>query len=469
MHTKKSNFKSQNAIIQEAISIHIINARSIRNKTTLLREYCEENNADIMIFTETWLNGDDTDLVITAEISPENYLFKHRPRKNQVGGGVGVLYKKVLKIIEITTSVETSTFEHMEIKLVHQTSPISIGIVYKPPHSSGTLFMSEFDEYISELHLQNERIMITGDLNIHIDSTSNRKTLQLTKLLDNCNLIQHIKSKTHISGHILDVLITSAEVNIANIDVGPNISDHCPISCLIYRKQNQNESQINTFRNYKRINFDMFQQDLQNSKLLTEPANNIEDYITQFNQTISNVINVHAPLKVSKCIPNRQNKWFNDEIKEARQVKRRAEITWRQNKSDHNRNMYNNQRNKLTCLIDKAKRSYYNEQICANEHNPKVLFKTMNSLLNKNQNDVLPSHTTAKELANRFANFFETKITTIHENIKLRLGNTTASQTPAPRNDIEPLTRFISSDEEIKTTISVLATNHVNLIKSHQK
>jgi len=38
------------------------NARSIRNKTTALCDFVVSNQLDIMVLTERWLKGDDSDV-----------------------------------------------------------------------------------------------------------------------------------------------------------------------------------------------------------------------------------------------------------------------------------------------------------------------------------------------------------------------------------------------------------------------
>ena len=68
-----------------------------------------------------------------------------------------------------------------------------------------------------------------GDLNLHLDITTNPHTRQFTNLLACSGLKQHVNDPTHINGHTLDILITrdSSDVvsNVGVIDIGLSEND----------------------------------------------------------------------------------------------------------------------------------------------------------------------------------------------------------------------------------------------------
>ena len=53
------------------------------------------NQLDIMVLTETWLKGDDSDARTIADISNTlcGHKFVHLPRKDRNGGGVAVILR----------------------------------------------------------------------------------------------------------------------------------------------------------------------------------------------------------------------------------------------------------------------------------------------------------------------------------------------------------------------------------------
>jgi hypothetical protein len=70
-------------------------------------------------------------------------------------------------------------------------------------------------------------------------------------------------------------------------------------------------------------------------------------------------------------------------------------------------------------LIQKAKVDYYSGMINENSSDQKTVFKIANELLYRKQNTGnLPTHTSPRELADKFATFFSDKITNIRANLR---------------------------------------------------
>ena len=69
----------------------LINVKSLRNKTLLVRDYVDDCSADIVVLTETWLGDEDNALV--SELCRDTFSLAHQPRGGaRRGGGVGVLF-----------------------------------------------------------------------------------------------------------------------------------------------------------------------------------------------------------------------------------------------------------------------------------------------------------------------------------------------------------------------------------------
>ena len=74
----------------------LINARSIRNKDTIINEHIVEHKWDVFAITETWIskNGDDATI---AEVTPPGYTFQHVARASGRGGGVAIVHCNTYK------------------------------------------------------------------------------------------------------------------------------------------------------------------------------------------------------------------------------------------------------------------------------------------------------------------------------------------------------------------------------------
>ena len=74
------------------MAFSLLNARSVKNKRLLIKDWVVDNNIDILVLTETWLQPDNKDDHIIGELTPTGYSFYHSPRQIR-GGGVGIVNK----------------------------------------------------------------------------------------------------------------------------------------------------------------------------------------------------------------------------------------------------------------------------------------------------------------------------------------------------------------------------------------
>ena len=71
------------------VAFGMLNARSVRNKTSEVLEFMDDNHLDILGICETWLNDDDS--AVIGELPQNRYKLEHVPRPTRRGGGVGLL------------------------------------------------------------------------------------------------------------------------------------------------------------------------------------------------------------------------------------------------------------------------------------------------------------------------------------------------------------------------------------------
>ncbi len=126
----------------------MLNARSLKNKTSEFVDFVIEHDLDIAGVCETWLTADD--MAPIGHVTPYGYSFKHVPRKDRRGGGVGVLYRSDLQI-KFIDSLDMQTFELIHLDINHQSRNLRLIIIYRPPNSS-TLktFLDEFSTILDD-------------------------------------------------------------------------------------------------------------------------------------------------------------------------------------------------------------------------------------------------------------------------------------------------------------------------------
>lgn len=80
-------------------------------------------------------------------------------------------------------------------------------VVYSPPPSQAdgfrnSLFFEKYN-YLENLAILPEDLIITGDFKIHLDDSNNTEAEKLLRVLEEHGLSKHVRGATHIRGHIL--------------------------------------------------------------------------------------------------------------------------------------------------------------------------------------------------------------------------------------------------------------------------
>ena len=96
-------------------------------------------------------------------------------------------------------------------------------------------------------------------------------------------------------------------------------------------------------------------------------------------------------------------------------MKIRNRLCWRNTKLEIDRQMFIEQRLVVINMINKAKEEYYKDQI-SQRSNHKDLFKIVERLLHQKGDAKLPSCPSESELAERFNDYFISRISVIRQN-----------------------------------------------------
>ena len=132
------------------------------------------------------MNSTDDNAPYINVLLPEGYDLKHVDRENgQRGGGVALAHKVSVRVANIQ-SLNYKQFEAMRTTLSINNKSILLFVVYRPPPSfqnglTTSSFIEEFAEFVSEQIVNAAEMILTGDINLHLDVTSNPNTQKFTK------------------------------------------------------------------------------------------------------------------------------------------------------------------------------------------------------------------------------------------------------------------------------------------------
>lgn len=170
--------------------------------------------------------------------------------------------------------------------------------------------------FLESIILSPESLVITGDMNIHVDDPNDSDVIKGLDLHDAHGLTQHVNTPTHRFGHTLDLIITrvSDALTKSTPIADSYLSDHSTVLCsLVLRKPVLTVKQ-NTFRKIKAIDLANFKNDIAESILCQDPPVEIMDLVFSYNITCASILNKHAPELTKTIIERPHVPWFNEEI-----------------------------------------------------------------------------------------------------------------------------------------------------------
>ena len=129
--------------------------------------------------------------------------------------------------------------------------------MYRPPCSSLSNFISDFDEFL-ELLCLSSNLLILGDFNLHMNDPTNYYVKRFSEILQQYGLCQYVCDSTHVAGHTIDLIIARAfDRLIDSVSVHDyGISDHSLVLCNVNFHHDENPATFRNVRNRKIFNFE---------------------------------------------------------------------------------------------------------------------------------------------------------------------------------------------------------------------
>ena len=355
-----------------------INIRSIRYKLTDLKAWVTLYKPNIITISETWLYESFSD----DSMNIDNYVL-YRADRDPNGGGLATYVDSNLHSERLTPAVEPVHFESLFINIkFHDNKHLTIGNIYRPPsapaHSTECILST-----INSFDSHNE-LIILGDFNKNWPSHSCTNDRNLFRSV---NLTQLIKEPTRVdnrSSSLLDwILVTNPGRIIKSGVLSDCFSDHNIIFCVWKIKIPKSPPKYISIRQSKNINVDSFIQDLIRinwSRFQLIPS--VEDAWDFFHSEVTNVIDVHAPIKTIR-VKGRHLPWISSHLIKLFKERDKAWAKHRSTRDPGDWEHYRHLRNLSKTETRNAKSNYYKNSFSLDFHNPKQFWNKLNTFLNK--------------------------------------------------------------------------------------
>ena len=256
----------------------------------------QDEKIDLCTVTETWLKPDN--IIHPKEITPPGYDILSQPKTDgRQGGGVALVYNSSIKVHNITQADQPTGLEYMNVHVKFRNKTLNLYIIYRHPNSSILQFIESLSNLLEGNILSDHgELILTGYFNIQMDMSHLSDTIIFNDFLDTFNLTNKVTFSTHLSQHIIDLMLFETQSTIVNgIRQGHLFSDHHFIHadlCITTPKPN---GKLVSFRKLKNICDTELAEDLRTMSL---QGKTVEDLVTSYNSNLREILDKHAPLKI---------------------------------------------------------------------------------------------------------------------------------------------------------------------------
>src|SRR6218665_1995472 len=176
------------------------NIHSLRNKYHAVADTVLADSIDLLVVTESWHQSSTG--VAVRRCAPQGYSTIDSPRPRcgvdgRWGGGILIVHRDTLRVRRIPLVTTPTTFEALAVAVSSSRGHLTVLAIYRPGSAlPSAAFFSEFALYLEQFALYNTQLVVTGDLNIHLEDPCLPHTMDFLDILDQYGLTQHVTEST---------------------------------------------------------------------------------------------------------------------------------------------------------------------------------------------------------------------------------------------------------------------------------
>lgn len=353
--------------MENKIKILYINACSIKNKMDEIELLINEENIDILVVTETWVQKNEEKFY---NFSDFDAVYAARIRR---GGGLGIFINKKFKF-EVIEKIETE-ISYIAIKII--CTDLVICGIYRPPSVSTELFLNFLDEKLENLNTSVCDCYLLADMNINILINS-KYSKRLLDIYNSNNFKLYNKKittrDTNSSATLIDHIITNSSRNVELSFQESPLSDHKLQFFNIYY-----QTVLNKLK-YKIIN----QTKYEINKLKTK-LNGLEckkHYFKDPNLFYNEILKIfeECTYHINFKVKENSKPWFTKELTSMVKIRNKHYKKKKENpENEYYKEIYDNYNKLLKKKIRTVKYTFYKEQFLTG--NKKIIWKNINFIV----------------------------------------------------------------------------------------
>lgn len=315
-----------------------MNCRSLKNKTSEFQSLVSITQPDIIIGTESWLDGD----VLNNEVFPSGYT-SYRKDRNTRGGGVFILVRDTVQSIPVRGD---DSSESVWCRVIFPDGRnIVVGSFYRPPGCVSTAPLLSLSKSLSAL--SSDIVLLGGDFNmpdvtwndtLPVENSRGAIHAAFFEIIRAYGLFQSVNFPTRITASgssVLDLVFSNQNDFVQSVIPLPGISDHEVVSGTLMCKRVKNGRPCpRKIYLYDKGNYDSLSAELSSFLPSFVDYNqylDIESLWTIFKEKIISLTNKFVPSKRQKQRVDKP--WMTKELRTSIKRKARMYKTFRRTKS----------------------------------------------------------------------------------------------------------------------------------------
>ena len=177
----------------------------------------------------------------------------------------------------------------------------------------------------------------------------------------------------------------------------------------------------------------------------------LELMVDRYDNVLRDTMDILAAVKSRTIVLRPKAPWYDGDIDNEKRKRRSLEPgRWRSSRLESDRLSYLEQCSVVNAMLYKAKEFYYSSVIRDNAHDTRLLFRSIDKLLQRQTEKHYPSADNDQQLAIAFADFFTAKIERIREELVLRKSGLVHSPGLAKPTCLSRLSEFdLVTDEDV--------------------